>query len=125
MPRSIEAKAEMSVGRACGFAMIAIITFMVGTIAQPSQSLAIGGVLTLLTCFILLLKANLAPRKPYKRTEVWLLLDKAERPQPTVAQQVIGRVMQEVFLRFALRAARLSLALLSASLLVRVLPRAF
>ncbi len=124
MAARIEAKAELSVGRACGFGGIAIATFMVATMTEPPLSFLTGGVLTLLACFILILKANLAPHVPYKRTEVWLLLDKADRPRATVAQQLIGRVLREVYLRFALYAASLALALLVASVVFRLLPRA-
>ena len=121
MADRIRSKAELSVARGCGFAGIAIATMMIGTIAEPVQSLVIGGVLTLLACFVLMLKANLAPRTPYKRTEVWLLLDKAERPQAPVAQQIIGGTLQEVYLRFALRAAHLASAFLLASIVMRIL----
>jgi hypothetical protein len=123
MANVIEAKAELSVGRACAFGGIAIGTFMIGSITEPADAMRTGGVMTLLTCFILLLKANLALAKPYKRTELWLLLLPAERPLPEVAQVVIGRTLRTVFLRFALYAAALSLGLLCASLLFRWLPR--
>lgn len=122
MPRRIEAKAELSVGRACAFGGIAIGTFMIGLITDPPLAFVTGGVLTLLASFILILKANLAVSRPYKRTEVWLLLDSSERPLPEVAQVVIGRTLQDVFLRFALYAAGLSAAMLVASVLFRALP---
>jgi hypothetical protein len=118
----IEAKAELSVGRACAFGGIGICTFMIGMISEPHHALLMGAVLTLIACLVLVLRANLAPRKPYKRTEVWLLLDKSERPAATVAQQLIGSVLREVYLRFALYSAVLALGLLIASVLLRVLP---
>jgi hypothetical protein len=123
MPRRIEAKAELSVGRGCAFGGIAIGTFMIGLISEPPLAFQMGGVLTLLACFILILKANLAPSRPYKRTEVWLLLDQSERPGPAIAQQVIGSTLQYVYLRFALNAAWLAALLLIASVVFRVLPR--
>lgn len=119
----IEAKAELSVGRACAFGGIAIGTFMIGSITEPADALRTGGIMTLLTCFILLLKANLALDKPYKRTELWLLLPPGARPTPEIAQAVIGRTLRTVFLRFALYAASLALALLCASVLFRLMPR--
>lgn len=122
MPARIEAKAELSVGRACAFGGIAIGTFMIGLISEPPLAFLTGGILTLLATFILILKANLAATRPYKRTEVWLLLDKSERPVPEVAQTVISRALQEVFLRFALYSASLSAALLIASVVFRTLP---
>lgn len=118
MPGAIEAKAELSVARACGFACLGIGTFMVGMMGEPKLAFKLGGQLTLLTCFILILKANLAARKPYKHTEVWLMLDQAERPRPEIAQTVISRALRFVFLRFALYSAALSVAMLTASLLL-------
>lgn len=122
MLRTIEAKAELSVGRACAFGGIAIGTFMVGLISEPGLAFVTGGILTLLASLILILKANLAETRPYNRTEVWLLLDQSERPMPEVAQLIIGRALQDVFLRFALYAASLSAALLVASVMFRTLP---
>jgi hypothetical protein len=122
MPTRIEAKAELSVGRACAFGGIAIGTFMIGLINEPPLSLQVGGVMTLLGSFVLILKANLAMTRPYKRTEVWLLLDQSERPTPDVAQRIIGQTLQAVFLRFALHAAALSAALLVASVVFRAIP---
>ncbi len=123
MPHRIEAKAELSVGRACGFAGLAIGTFMIGLIGEPPLAFRIGGIMALLACFILILKANLAPQAPYKRTEVWLLLDQSERPTPAIAQQIIGRTLQLVYLRFALYSAWLSASMLVASVVFGVLPR--
>lgn len=122
MPRRIEAKAELSVARGCGFGGVAIVTMMIGMITQPALSLLLGGISALLTCFILLLKANFAHIVSYKRTEVWLMLDKTERPQAEVAQQVIGTVLKDVYLRFALYAANLALALILASIVFRLMP---
>jgi hypothetical protein len=119
MPGHIKAKAELSVGRACGFAGLAIGTFMVGLSSDPALAFLSGGLLTLLACCILVLKANLAQSRPYKRTEVWLLLDQAERPMPEVAQVVIGRALRYVFLNFGLHAAKLAAAMLMASFLIR------
>ena len=124
MTSKIEAVAELSVGRGCAFAGLAIGTFVVGMIGEPHKALQLGGVLSLLACFVLLLKANLAMRVSYKRTEAWLLLDRAERPSPAVAQRIMGTTLRTVYLRFALYAAVLALAMLSASVLFGLLPRA-
>lgn len=123
MSSKIEAAAELSVARACGFAGIGIGSFMVGMMTDPALSLQTGGIMTLLLCLALVLKAGWAPHVPYKRTEVWLMLERGERPVAAVAQKVIGRVLKDVYLRFALYAAALSLGLLCASMMFRFLPR--
>jgi hypothetical protein len=69
--------------------------------------------MALLVAAVLLLRAELAGRRPYKRTEVWLMLEKSERPPPAVAQQVIGSALRQVYVRFALRFATGAVALIA------------
>ena len=52
-------------------------------------------------------------RALHNRTELWLMLEPAERPQPAIAQAIIGSARREALLVFALRAAWLSAGLLS------------
>jgi hypothetical protein len=105
MIQRIEHLAHVSVARGCGFAAIAIFTFVVGLSGEMALALKAGGILSLLTAMVLVLKAALANRRPYKRTELWIMLDPSERPQPAVAQQIIGTVLREAYLYFALHAA--------------------
>lgn len=116
----LQQAAEISVARGCGFAALAICTFMVGFAGDIRLSLAVGGCMALLATFVLIIKALKAERTSYKRTEVWIMLEPEDRPRPEVAQQVIGTTLREVYLRFALRAAKLSLGLLAASILARL-----
>jgi hypothetical protein len=109
----IEDLAERSVARACGFAGIGILTFVVGLSGDMSLAFKAAGILTLLTCCVLLLKAGFAPQKPYKQTEVWLMLPRDERPSEQVAQKLIGTVLREVYLRFALHAAIIAVVMLA------------
>lgn len=97
----IESLAAHSVGRGCGFAMIAIGTTMIGLVYDPVQSLQIGGILSLLTTLVLILKALNAERKPYRDTEVWLMLEPSERPPKTVAQGLVSRALKASYLHFA------------------------
>lgn len=127
MLQSIERVAEFSVARACGFAALAIFTFMIGFAWHPAMAFKTGGILTLLTCAILLLKARNAPGRPYKHTELWIILPKDMRPQPEIAQQLIGNVLRDVYYRFAQQAALLSILMLATSMLLSafgVVPRA-
>lgn len=113
----IEKLAYLSVGRACGFAGIAILTFFVGLPWDLTLAMRSAGFLGLLTCLVLLLKAYGAHRRPYKYTELWMMLKPAERPQASIAQQVIGTVLRETYLVFALHAALFSALFLGGSIL--------
>lgn len=98
----IEELASFSVARGCGFAMLAIATTMIGLSFDAPQSLKTGAVLSLVTSLVLILKAMRAPLKPYNSTELWLLLQPAERPPEGIAQLVLSRALREAYFRFAL-----------------------
>ena len=117
----IEQMAQVSVGRACGFAALASFTFSVGIATEMSVALKSAGILSLLTCMVLLLKSMLAPRRFYKHTELWLMLEPNERPHAVIAQQVISTVLRETFLRFALASAGIAVALLGLGLLINTI----
>lgn len=51
---------------------------------------------------VLFLKALEAPRKPYRRTEMWLYLSEEQRPPAASAQQLTAMVLRETYLTFAL-----------------------
>lgn len=112
----IEKLAQLSVARGCGFAAVAILTFFVGMSADLTAAIKSAGLLSLLTCLVLLIKAWSAPKRPYKHTELWVMLKPAERPQPEIAQQVIGTVLRETYLTFALHSALFSFLLLGAAI---------
>ena len=116
----LQQAAEISVARGCGFAALAIFTFMVGFAGDIRLSLAVGGCMALLATFVLVIKALNTERTSYKRTEVWIMLEPEDRPLPEVAQKVIGQALREVYLRFAIHAAKLALGLLAASFLIRL-----
>jgi hypothetical protein len=114
----IESYARASVARGSAFGLLAIVCTMVGLSGTPILALKIGGMLCLMASFILILKAVLATRRPYKRTEVWLMLDPLQRPPATVAQRIIGNALREAFQDFARHFARAAAASLGASLVV-------
>ncbi len=116
----IEELAEVSVARGCGFAALAIVTVMVGLSDQMQLACRVGGMFTLLACLFLAIRGLTATRTPYKRTEVWVMLNSIDRPQPAVAQQIIGTALRSVYLRFALHAAIVSLILLCVSQLLQL-----
>lgn len=119
--QSIERVAELSIARGCGFAGLGIFTFMVGLSWDPVLAFKAGGLATMLACAVLVIKAHYALSKPYKRTELWVILPPDLRPRAEVAQQVIGSVLREVCLRFATHAALLSSAMLFISLVLSLI----
>ena len=77
--------AFISVGRGVAFAGLGIFVVMVGLSFDPVLALRSGGVLLLILLAGLLLKAQQVARADYRRTEAWLLLDRADRPDEHVA----------------------------------------
>lgn len=120
--QKIDQLAHASVARGCGFAMLALATFMVGLSAEFALALRAGGYGCLLISFVLITMGWRATFKPYKRTELWLMLEPNERPQPAVAQMIIGTARREAFLDFALRSAWLALVLLLMAIFWNLLP---
>lgn len=118
MLETIEKLAEFSVARACGFAMLAILVMVLGLSGEPDMALKTGATLSLLTSMILLLKAGLAEAKPYRSTELWLMLKPEERPHEAVAQRIIALALREAFLRFALYFANGAAAMLIVQLVI-------
>ena len=78
------------VSRACLFASLAIFCVMVGMSFSPRIAFQAGGFLTTIMAAILILKAHEASTKDYRRTELWLYLEKDERPPETYAQWARG-----------------------------------
>jgi hypothetical protein len=93
--------AQVSVGRACAFASLAILLLMVGLSGYPLIALKTGAVCLMATAGVLIFKAERSPRRPYKATELWSLLEPERRPIPPVAQKVIGTTLKDTFVRFA------------------------
>lgn len=119
MLKRIEAAAEQSVARGCGFAGLGAGCCMLGLSGEAiTLALQAGGILTLLTCAVLILKALTAQKRPYKYTEVWIMLKPAERPHVSVAQHMIGDALRAVYLRYAMHTALLATGFLALSALI-------
>ena len=97
----VERAAEQSVARGVGFGALAIALVVAGLAGYPQLALRSGAVLALLMWAILRLKALRAPRRPYKRTEVWLLLDPRPAWPAEVAQRLIGEALRRTLDRYA------------------------
>jgi hypothetical protein len=115
MTERLNQLATLSVARGVGFAALAIVCTMVGFSSHLPAFLKAGGIGFLLVAAVLILKAQAAPRKAYRRTELWLLLQDHERPSKLVAQQLITRARQKALYRFAQIATAVSAVLLALS----------
>jgi hypothetical protein len=97
----IRTAAEISVGRAVGFGALAVGTVVIGLVFDPVLALKTGSALTLLMAVILLLKSQEARFRPYRRTEVWLILDKQLGLPEDSAQRLVGQVLHDTYERYA------------------------
>jgi multidrug efflux pump subunit AcrB len=93
--------ANFCVGRAVLFGWLAIGCIMLSFSFNPVIAFKAGAVLALVMSSILLVKAFGASRKPARKTEVWLYLDKSTRPMNDEAQRIFRDMMREVYARFA------------------------
>ena len=97
----LRALAFQTIGRAVGFCGLAIFCIMVGLSFDPLASLRSGGVLSLLLLTALLMKARAALTADHRETEMWLYLDRTERPAEAYAQWAAATVLREAYLWFA------------------------
>lgn len=117
---AIENAAFVSVGRATGFAGLAVFCLMFGFAFDPALAARIGGGLCLFVAAILAAYGLRARIRPYKRTELWLILPKEKRPPEMIAQRVIGETLRETYIWFARQAAIIATVLLAVSLLLQL-----
>lgn len=108
---AVERAAYMSVGRACGFAGLAIVCVMVGLSYDPILAARTGGIFTFALTLFLIYRARISPKRPFRYTEAWLILSGSDRPSEAVAQQVIGRALQTAYFWYAYQLAIVTVAL--------------
>jgi hypothetical protein len=94
---------------------------MVGLSFAPRLAFQMGGTLTLLMTGILAVKALEARWKSYRRTEMWLYLEKEHRPPPAVAQQMTSTVLRETYLTFAMWTSLVAIAMWALALVFAML----
>jgi hypothetical protein len=90
--------ADLSIRRACGFAMIAIWTATTGLAFDPMMAVRGAAIMLSLMAVVLFLKGYQAPKRDFRRTETWILMDKRHDLPADRAQQVIGNVLQDRYL---------------------------
>ena len=104
--------------KGCAFAGLGIAVVMVGLSFEPAMAAKAGGALTTLLSLVLTWHALESARKPYRRTEVWLLLGKELDLPETHAQRVIATELREAYIQFAKITGATGLALWAAGLLL-------
>ncbi len=109
--QAIRKAAFQSVLRACLFGALAIFCLMVGLSFDLRLAFKVGGTTTTLMTIILLYKAHEARTKPYRRTEMWLMLPKDSRPPEAYAQRVSATALRETYLTFAIWTSGISIAM--------------
>lgn len=97
--------------RACGFASLGIFCVMTGMSFDPKMAFQTGGFLTTVMAFVLVLKAREALTKDYRRTEMWLYIEKDFRPPESYAQWASATVLRDTYLTFAMWTSMISITM--------------
>ena len=95
---TVEKTVFIYVFRACDFTGLAIFCLMFGLSFELSLAARAGRILCAILTAILVLYAYRARFRRYKRTELWIILDKAERRPAGIAQKIFGQVLHETYL---------------------------
>ncbi|GIK82081.1 MAG: hypothetical protein KJZ73_07560 [Pseudorhodoplanes sp.] len=109
-----------TVMRACGFGFLGIICVMTGMSFDPRFAFQAGGLLTTIMAFILILKSREALTKDYRKTEMWLYIEKDFRPPEAYAQWASATVLRDTYLTFALWTSLISIVMWTFALLFSV-----
>jgi hypothetical protein len=113
--------AFQTIGRAVGFAGLAIFCVMIGLSFDPLMAVRAGGVLALLLLSILLMKARSALTSDHRQTEMWLYLDRSEKPAEGYAQWAAATVLRDAYFWFARWTAGIAVLLWSTAVLLALL----
>jgi len=120
--KTIQNAAFVSVGRAAGFAGLAIVCVMLGLAFEPANALKVGGGLCLIVAVVLYAYGRHALVRPYRHTETWLILPKDDAPPGAVAQRVIGQALHDTYLWFAFQATIVGAVLFTAGVVLTFFP---
>lgn len=94
----IKQLADISIRRGCGFGLIAIATAVVGVSSDAFLAMRLAAICATAMVAILLVKAKQAPSRPYKHTEVWIMLQRRHGFPEARAQQVFGNVLRDRYM---------------------------
>src|SRR3954447_14849528 len=97
--------------RACGFGSLAIFCVMIGMSFEPRLAFQAGGTLTTLMACILIYKAREALTKDYRKTEMWLYIEKGFRPPEAYAQWPSSMTLRDSYIPFAVCTSGMAIAM--------------
>lgn len=118
-PKLFRDLADMSIRRACGFALIGIFTTMVGFSGDPYLAVRCGAALFTIAAFILYWRGQGAPRRNFRDTEVWLMIRNTAPAIPKDSlQRLIGNALADSYFWHARFAAKIALAMWAISLVM-------
>ena len=103
--------AYVSIGRACGFAGLAVLCVVIGLSYDPLLAARTGGVLTTAMTAVLIVKSHYALYQDPRSTELWTMLDKQKLPPEPYARLAGSTVLRDAYLWFAKYAAGVSVVL--------------
>lgn len=90
--------ADISIRRGCGFGLIAIGTASVGASFDAFVAVKLAAICASAMVAILFIKAMQAPTRPYRHTEVWIMLERRHGLPEQRAQQVFGNILRERYM---------------------------
>lgn len=117
---TISIYADLSIRRACGFALLGIGCVMFGFSYDLLLSFRAGTILVALVGAILYYKHLHAPMRNYANTELWIMLPERPKGERADLQRLIGGVLADRYLWHTKAAAGLAAAFAAISLLIRL-----
>lgn len=94
--------ADRSIRRWCIYGLLAIAAVMIGMAVDVELAIRDAALMAMLLWTFLCFKALRAPTDDYRKTEAWHLLDeKLEAVPPNRMQDIVGRTLQDRYLRHA------------------------
>lgn len=109
----IERLAQISVARGVGFAALTVFCFMISFAGDTINMLRAGGTGALLITVALWMKAANANPQYFKRTEVWIMLDKPARPPDAIAAGMVTAARRAALMVWAYRVSVAAVAQLA------------
>lgn len=97
----VQTLAFVSVGRACAFSGLGIMTVMVALSFDPTLCARSGAILVSMLFVVLRYRAARADRIDHRHCEVWAMLDASERPPKELAPRLVRTAYREALLRYA------------------------
>lgn len=120
-PKLFREHADLSIRRACGFALIGIFTAMVGFSGDPYLAVRCGAVLVTIAAVVLYWRGQGAPKRNFRDTEVWLMIRNTAPPMhKDRLQRLIGNALADSYFWHARVAATIAVGMWAVALLMWV-----